>query len=274
VSQNVLPSMGKCLASLLVLISLLISASAFPDEQTRRIQVELRKRHLFFNNIDGEKNPTLTKALQLYQQRQGLPPTGLVNADTLASLGIVAPGPIVASTPRVAVSNGSEMRGANGERLPNTPRVVANYPEDSDHAVDAIPVGYEVPFRPVFSATAPILDEPASAFADPGDTDPSFAVEFALAPHPTKLRADWNRFVLARYEPDAESVESYTDRAQPPTSSLKRRTSARKAKARRHNEENPVVVAFQRVDRMLRNVFTDKPTQHRRAAAHPARRAL
>ena len=59
------------------------------DEQTRQVQEELRKRHLFFSDIDGRNSPAVAEALRKYQQRQGFAPTGAADDVTLRSLGVV-----------------------------------------------------------------------------------------------------------------------------------------------------------------------------------------
>jgi peptidoglycan hydrolase-like protein with peptidoglycan-binding domain len=60
-------------------------------EETRQIQEELRKRHLFFREIDGKPSAELSLALKQYQQRQGFAQTGTADEMTLYSLGIGEP---------------------------------------------------------------------------------------------------------------------------------------------------------------------------------------
>jgi hypothetical protein len=81
--------MGKYLTSLLILTSsLLLPDEIFADEQVRRVQEELRKRHLFYADASGEKSTALKLALKRYQERKGFSPTGVIDSVTLASLGI------------------------------------------------------------------------------------------------------------------------------------------------------------------------------------------
>ena len=61
---------------------------AFADEETRQVQEELRKRHLFFRDIDGRQSPEYAMAIKRYQQRQGFAQTGYADEVTLYSLGI------------------------------------------------------------------------------------------------------------------------------------------------------------------------------------------
>src|SRR5438477_5379003 len=67
--------------------------SAFADEETRQVQEELRKRHLFFRDIDGRPSPEFAMALKRYQQRKGFAQTGVADEVTLYSLGIGEPAP-------------------------------------------------------------------------------------------------------------------------------------------------------------------------------------
>jgi hypothetical protein len=61
------------------------------DELTRQVQEELRKRNLFFGDIDGRYTPQLAAALRRYQERKGFAPTGQPGEDTLRSLALTAP---------------------------------------------------------------------------------------------------------------------------------------------------------------------------------------
>jgi peptidoglycan hydrolase-like protein with peptidoglycan-binding domain len=58
------------------------------DETTQRVQEELRKRNLYFGDIDGQSTPELIGALKRYQKRKGFEVTGAVDGDTAASLHI------------------------------------------------------------------------------------------------------------------------------------------------------------------------------------------
>ena len=71
------------------------------DDATRQVQEELRKRNLFYGDIDGRQTSSLTAALKQYQERKGFPATGEIDADTLRSMGISETG--------------------DGEQLPNVP---------------------------------------------------------------------------------------------------------------------------------------------------------
>ena len=61
------------------------------DEPTRAVQEELRKRKLYFGDVDGRETPSFLDAVKQYQERKGFPVTGQTDPDTLRSLGISAP---------------------------------------------------------------------------------------------------------------------------------------------------------------------------------------
>jgi hypothetical protein len=76
-------------AILFLLFCALTAANrTFADEETRQVQEELRKRHLFFRDIDGRPSPDFAMALKRYQQRKGFAQTGVADEVTLYSLGI------------------------------------------------------------------------------------------------------------------------------------------------------------------------------------------
>src|ERR1043166_1425943 len=58
------------------------------DETIRQVQEELRKRNLYFGNIDGRESPELTGALKRYQTRKGFAVTGGVDQETANSLHV------------------------------------------------------------------------------------------------------------------------------------------------------------------------------------------
>jgi peptidoglycan hydrolase-like protein with peptidoglycan-binding domain len=87
----------------------------FANDQVRRVQEELRKRHLFYGEITGEISPALTAAIGRYQERKGFARTGFIDLDTCISLGI-ARRPVDLTTAFV-IDNHGDVRGANGESL-------------------------------------------------------------------------------------------------------------------------------------------------------------
>src|SRR5436305_9697093 len=72
------------LAAIFVFSAVTIQA----DEATRRAQEELRKRNLYFGDIDGQTKSELIEALKHYQQRKGFEPTGKLNEETASSLKV------------------------------------------------------------------------------------------------------------------------------------------------------------------------------------------
>ena len=73
----------------LVLLFLCTPAPARANETIRQVQEELRKRNLYFGDIDGRDTPQVTAALRTYQQRKGFPPTGALDDTTLRSLQLL-----------------------------------------------------------------------------------------------------------------------------------------------------------------------------------------
>jgi len=77
------------------LVCLVLSCSIislYGDDATRSTQEELRRRNIYFGDIDGRTSPELEQALQHYQKRKGLPVTGMDDHDTLRSLGVIGRG--------------------------------------------------------------------------------------------------------------------------------------------------------------------------------------
>lgn len=86
---------------LLVAAAFLCASAVRADELTRQVQEELRKRALFYGDVDGRSSRSLAAALRQYQERKGFAATGEIDADTVRSMGISAAG--------------------NAEQLPNVP---------------------------------------------------------------------------------------------------------------------------------------------------------
>src|SRR5207248_11537075 len=76
------------LLTIILLVVLPLSGVARADETVRQIQEELRKRNLYFGNIDGQNSPLLVAALKRYQARKGFAVTGKPDADTATSLHV------------------------------------------------------------------------------------------------------------------------------------------------------------------------------------------
>ena len=100
------PSVFQKPALLFLLFVLAAASAAQADEQTRQVQEELRKRHLFFRDIDGKPSLEYAIALKRYQARQGFAVSGIADEMTLYSLGIgepVSPAEGAAELPNVPV---------------------------------------------------------------------------------------------------------------------------------------------------------------------------
>jgi hypothetical protein len=76
------------LVTILLTLGLSLSTLARADETVRQVQEELRKRNLYFGNIDGQISAVLTDALKRYQTRKGFTVSGKVDKDTATSLNI------------------------------------------------------------------------------------------------------------------------------------------------------------------------------------------
>lgn len=73
------------------------------DDVTRQVQEELRKRNLYFGDIDGRASPSLAGALTSYQQRKGFTANGALTEETLSSFGLRPPSASVAAWPDLPV---------------------------------------------------------------------------------------------------------------------------------------------------------------------------
>jgi len=74
--------------TLVLFLLLPLSTLARADETVRQVQEELRKRNLYFGNIDGQNTAVLREALKRYQARKGFAVTGKVDRDTATSLHV------------------------------------------------------------------------------------------------------------------------------------------------------------------------------------------
>lgn len=62
------------------------------DDQVRSVQEELRRRNLYFGDIDGRETSEVDEAVKRYQKRKGLNTVGVRDSDTLRSLGLAGRG--------------------------------------------------------------------------------------------------------------------------------------------------------------------------------------
>lgn len=76
------------------LLALLLSAPVLrAQDEVRSVQEELRRRSLYFGNVDGRESTELAEATKRYQRRKGFAATGKPDRDTLRSLGLTPRGP-------------------------------------------------------------------------------------------------------------------------------------------------------------------------------------
>ena len=264
--------MGKYLTSLLILASALLwPEEIFADEQVRRVQEELRKRHLFYANANGEKGPALTRALKRYQQKKGFAPTGVIDSVTLTSLGIRTPAPFAATTP-VVIGRRGQVHGANGESLPHYPPFL--WPDEEtgnkfdpavsnrDHEYIELTLAdfrrHGTSRRHAGSQRARLIEP----------------MEDEFDPLTQQIRHDtanpvW--FTLALQQPAAgEFAEFGTtegERMLPPAAKPDRRPQRRTRRVKPRKETNPFVLTYQSVDRAIRSLFGDTQTKKKRSSS-------
>lgn len=78
---------------LLCSVMVLFCAAIRAEEVVRSTQEELRRRNIYFGDVDGRNSRELEEALRRYQTRKGLAATGHEDRETLRSLGLVARAP-------------------------------------------------------------------------------------------------------------------------------------------------------------------------------------
>ena len=264
--------MGKYLTSLLILTtSLLLPHEIFADEQVRRVQEELRKRHLFYANPDGVKGAALAIAVKRYQQKKGFSPTGIIDSVTLVSLGIPPAVSSAASTP-IAIGKRGEVHGANGERLPSYPPFL--WPnEERVSKFDPAIIDREYVDLANFDRrgrqrrraldkrvrlTSPEF-EPAAPFAT------AFDLRSERIRHATASPV-WPSLVL---QPPTEGLVELVAIDDEPvlqaTGRSGRRTQRRSRRVKPRKETNPFVLTYQSVDRALRSLFGDTQSKKKRS---------
>lgn len=87
------------------LLAFFLAASlgiAHADDQVRSTQEELRRRNVYFGEIDGTPSPELTEAIKHYQERKGFAASGQLDRQTLRSLDLLPRQPGEAPPPELA----------------------------------------------------------------------------------------------------------------------------------------------------------------------------
>jgi peptidoglycan hydrolase-like protein with peptidoglycan-binding domain len=252
----------------------LLPDEIFADEQVRRVQEELRKRHLFYANPNGEKSPALSLAVRRYQQKKGFPATGVIDSVTLASLGISSAIPTAATTPAVVGKRG-QVHGANGERLPNHPPFLS--PNERVSKFDPAPGDYEY-LELALEDFQPPGSRPRQPFGQRiRQTNVNDASRAGL-PIVFDLTSDrngegraqpvWNILLL---QPPAEGrgeLDAVADE-RPRQAALRtnRRSQRRPRSVRQREERNPIVLTYRSVTRGIRSLFGDTQTKKKRSTS-------
>jgi hypothetical protein len=103
------------------------------DETVRQVQEELRKRNLYFGNIDGQESPELARALKRYQKRKGFAVTGDVDEKTATSLHVQTT--TVASA--TVLPDGTVLKSDVASALPESQRLALQ--REAEEKVDLDP---------------------------------------------------------------------------------------------------------------------------------------
>ncbi|MDQ6808229.1 MAG: peptidoglycan-binding protein [Verrucomicrobiota bacterium] len=87
---------------LLPAVSVLLGrGTLMAQDDVRSVQEELRRRSLYFGDVNGRESAELQEATKRYQKKKGFSPTGKPDRETLKSLGLVARSPDEAPPPEV-----------------------------------------------------------------------------------------------------------------------------------------------------------------------------
>jgi hypothetical protein len=103
------------------------------DETVRQVQEELRKRNLYFGNIDGQESPELAGALKRYQKRKGFAVTGDVDEKTATSLHVQTA--TVAST--ATLPDAPVLKSDTASALPESKRLALQ--REAEEKPDLVP---------------------------------------------------------------------------------------------------------------------------------------
>ena len=148
----------------LFLVCILASSRiALADEETRQVQEELRKRHLFFRDIDGRPSAEYALAIKRYQQRKGFAQTGVADEVTLYSLGIGEAAP-----PAEGTSNLPDVPVLKSDTsVPETKAAAPPVPTQAEKAGDVTKEEIRTFLRRYFDACeSPNPDDELAFYAD------------------------------------------------------------------------------------------------------------
>src|SRR5947209_4196891 len=127
---------------------LAIVGVVYGDERVRQVQEELRRRNLYFGDIDGKPTPELSNALRRYQSRKGFPATGAIDDATAASLDLQ---PVDAASARAStpLPDVPVLRSDTARDLPEDQRIAL------EKQADANPEPTQSPAPPAEAPTPP-----------------------------------------------------------------------------------------------------------------------
>jgi peptidoglycan hydrolase-like protein with peptidoglycan-binding domain len=141
---------------------LLLAGAASAEEQVRRAQEELRRRNLYFGEVDGRLTEETVSAVRRYQTRKRLPVSGELTASTLRSLDIPVGVTGEQSWPDVAVLKSDaarEIRESDRDLLEQmataTPESVGDGPEAVPPRIEEVP---EPPAEPGGEVKPPVVE--------------------------------------------------------------------------------------------------------------------
>ncbi len=134
------------------------------DGQTELAQRKLKQEGFFFGEVDGEPGPDTTSAVQRYQIRNGLPVTGALTPETLASIQTgkskKAAQPASYHSPSVPRVSSPPQKSvppvpSADRRLPSGDRVIPPEREEKDQPArpPARPVSAKVSYTSLFART-------------------------------------------------------------------------------------------------------------------------
>jgi peptidoglycan hydrolase-like protein with peptidoglycan-binding domain len=266
--------MGKCLTSLVALAaSLFLLDDVFADEQVRRVQEELRKRHLFYAEPDGQKGPAFTVAVKHYQAKKGFAPTGILDPVTVASLGISPSRPSAATTPVTIVKRG-QVHGANGETLPDSSPFLSPTENGVNRSGPGLIGRDYIAFelrdfswrkmqrRPGWGKSLRLTSSNGER-----DVPAEGAFDSAVKANDFGLTGPvWSALLSQQAAEEFGELSEIDDkRVDPAHAGHGRRTHRRSRRAEPRKEKNPLVLTYRSVDRAIRSLFGETQTKKKRS---------
>jgi len=118
------------------LVLVLSAATVVANEEVRQVQEELRKRNLYFGDINGQATPDLANALKRYQERKGFPATGTIDDLTATSLSVQRVKGAVAG-PAATLPDMPILRSDRASQLPDALRIALQ--KEAEENPDAMP---------------------------------------------------------------------------------------------------------------------------------------